>query len=42
MKLVKMMGICRPVRLIEWKDIEKLVKKDIVENKSFYDRLAQM
>lgn len=42
MKLTKMMGIKRPVRLIEWKDIRTLVEKDIAENKKFYDRLAKM
>ena len=42
MKLVKMMGINRPVRLIEWKDIEKIVERDIKKHKKFYDRLAKM
>ena len=42
MKLVKMMGISRPVRLIEWEDIKELMKKDISENKDFYEKLAQM
>lgn len=42
MKLVKMMGINRPVRMIEWKDIKKIVERDIKENKEFYDRLAKM
>jgi len=42
MKLVKMMGIKRPVRMAEWEDAKEIVKESMRKNKKFYDRLAKM
>jgi len=42
MKLTKMMGIKRPVRLAEWEDAKDIVKESMRKNKKFYDRLAKM
>jgi len=42
MKLTKMRGIKRPVRLAEWEDTREIVKRSMRKNRKFYDRLAQM
>jgi len=42
MKLVRMEGINRLVRLAERSDARGIVEKSMRENKKFYRRLAQM
>jgi hypothetical protein len=42
MKLIKIKGKRELVSVAEWEDIKNIVKKDIKENKKFYEELAQL
>lgn len=42
MKFIKITGKRELVSVAEWEDIRDIVKKDIKENKEFYEQLAQL
>ncbi|MFH0714725.1 MAG: hypothetical protein V1847_03050 [Candidatus Diapherotrites archaeon] len=42
MKIIKVKGKRAPIRMAEWKDIEKIVQKHLKEYKVFYAELADL
>ncbi len=42
MKTMKIKGKREPITIAEWKDIEKIVEKDLIKYKEFYRQLAEL
>jgi len=42
MKKVKTTGKRRIYKFAEWKDISKIVERHLIENKKFYEELAEL
>ena len=42
MKIVKIKGKRTPITMAEWKDIKKIVEKDLIKYKDFYEQLAEL
>jgi len=42
MKTIKIKGKREPITMAEWKDIKKIVEKDLIKYKDFYEQLAEL
>jgi len=42
MKTIKIRGKREPITMAEWKDIKKIVEKDLIKYKGFYKQLAEL